>query len=200
MAPDGDPRPYHHGDLATALLDSAEAELVERGLAAFSLRATAKRAGVSHAAPAHHFGSARGMLKALTARGFTLLAEEMEARVATAGTPSDRLTEAGLGYTSFADRRPALFELMFGGLMAEEVGEAAGNGAFGVLVRLVDDLDPTRAATDWNAVAAAWGLVHGLAQLLAAGRMTFLDDLAEDRETALRAVLERGLPRLAGRG
>ena len=62
--------PYHHGDLAAALLAAAEAELAEKGVEAFSLRSVAKRAGVSHAAPAHHFGDATGVLTALATEGF----------------------------------------------------------------------------------------------------------------------------------
>ena len=60
---------YHHGDLRAALLRAAEAELNEAGIEAFSLRRVAKRAGVSHAAPAHHFRDVRGLLTALSAEG-----------------------------------------------------------------------------------------------------------------------------------
>ena len=63
-------RRYHHGDLAAALLVAGEAELVDKGIESFSLRGVAKRAGVSHAAPAHHFGDANGLLNAIAARGF----------------------------------------------------------------------------------------------------------------------------------
>ena len=61
---------YHHGDLRNALLDAAETVLAARGVEAFSLRACAKEAGVSHAAPAHHFRDVAGLLTALAARGF----------------------------------------------------------------------------------------------------------------------------------
>lgn len=67
-APPPPPRPYHHGDLRAALLHAAEEELAERGMEAFSLRSVAKRAGVSHAAPAHHFGDAQGLLTALAGK------------------------------------------------------------------------------------------------------------------------------------
>ena len=60
---------YHHGNLAAELLQAAERELVLNGIEAFSLRAVAKRAGVSHGAPAYHFKSARGLLTALAATG-----------------------------------------------------------------------------------------------------------------------------------
>src|SRR5262252_290185 len=62
-------QPYHHGNLRAALLEAAEAELEAQGIEAFSLRGVAKRAGVSHAAPAHHFGDANGLLTGLAAEG-----------------------------------------------------------------------------------------------------------------------------------
>ena len=64
-----DEKPYHHGDLRSALLVAAEADLAENGIEAFSLRQVARRAGVSHAAPAQHFGDANGLLTALATEG-----------------------------------------------------------------------------------------------------------------------------------
>eukprot|EP01036_Dinobryon_divergens_P003443 gene3443-4542_t len=61
--PSAEGRSYHHGDLRAALLAAAEDELAARGVEGFSLRQVAKRAGVSHAAPAHHFGDAAGLLQ-----------------------------------------------------------------------------------------------------------------------------------------
>ena len=90
--------PYHHGDLATALLAAAEAELTEKGVEAFSLRQVAKRAGVSHAAPAHHFGDANGVLTALAAHGFAeFLATQHAFEARALKTPRDQLIAAGLG-------------------------------------------------------------------------------------------------------
>ena len=184
---------YHHGDLRAALLAAAGAELDERGLAAFSLRATAKRAGVSHAAPAHHFGNTQGLLRELAKRGFAALADEMERRAARADDPSDRLVEVGLGYVTFASARPALFELMFGGTLSDAAGSQEGNRAFGILVGRAGT---SEGDVDWHRVAAAWALVHGLAQLRSAGRMTFLDRMerdADDADDVLRDVLRAGL-------
>ena len=183
---------YHHGDLREALLTAAEAELDKRGVSGFSLRATAKRAGVSHAAPAHHFGNTHGLLRALSERGFRLLETHMreeQERVKPGGSdePFERLVAAGLGYLAFAHAHPALFELMFGTAMAEGAGPAKENDAFKVLVEAVA---ATRGGeeVDWNAVAARWGLVHGLAHLRAAKRMRFIFGSGDD-EAALRAVL-----------
>jgi AcrR family transcriptional regulator len=61
---------YHHGDLRAALIKAGEAVLAETGVTGFSLRAVAKRVGVSHSAPAHHFGDAKGLLDALATEGF----------------------------------------------------------------------------------------------------------------------------------
>ena len=77
-------RPYHHGALRAALLAAAEAELAETGIERFSLRSVAKRAGVSHAAPAHHFGDTGGLLTALAAEGFTRFLATQHAREAAA--------------------------------------------------------------------------------------------------------------------
>ncbi|HEY4419033.1 MAG TPA: TetR family transcriptional regulator, partial [Pseudonocardia sp.] len=81
--------PYHHGDLRRALLDTALQAVAEQGPAAISLRDVARRAGVSHAAPTHHFGDKTGLLTALAAEGWSLLA--------------DALTEAGEQKRSFAE-------------------------------------------------------------------------------------------------
>ncbi|NBO21074.1 MAG: TetR/AcrR family transcriptional regulator, partial [Rhodobacteraceae bacterium] len=75
-----DEKPYHHGDLATALIAAAHQELSEQGAAGFSLRRVARRAGVSHAAPAHHFGDAAGLLAALAAQGFRRLIGQQSLR------------------------------------------------------------------------------------------------------------------------
>jgi AcrR family transcriptional regulator len=70
-------RPYHHGDLRRAVLDAAVAAIAESGPAALSLRDLARRAEVSHAAPAHHFGDKAGVLTALAAEGYALLADAL---------------------------------------------------------------------------------------------------------------------------
>ena len=63
-------KPYHHGDLRRAILDAAERRLTAEGIEAVTIRACARDAGVSPAAPIHHYGSLRGLLSALAARGF----------------------------------------------------------------------------------------------------------------------------------
>lgn len=171
------PRPYHHGDLREALLGAAEAVLAEAGTAGFSLRATARRAAVSHAAPAHHFGDVDGLLGALCERGFRRLTETMNAYRRGESEPVERLLRAGAGYVAFAQAHPALFELMFGGRMARtEQGPGKGDAAFAVLLEALGAVRgrAIETAEDWRAVAGTWSVVHGLAQLAIAGQLHFV--------------------------
>ncbi len=192
--PDDD-RPYHHGDLRAALLAAAEAELAERGIEGFSLRAVAKRAGVSHAAPAHHFGDTPGLLTALAAEGFRRFLATQHAREALA--PPDarsQIVAAGLGYIDFARARPALFRLMFGS-RRPDFGQhdltAAARAAY-------EHLETQTAAAGGQSVqdvAAAWAVAHGLADLMAAGRLKPMQDLPEaERDAAFAAIIARALP------
>ena len=108
-------KPYHHGALRAALLDAAESELGEHGIEGFSLRGVAKRADVSHAAPAHHFRDANGLLTALAARGYErFLARQQDFQRQAPAEPRAQMEAIGVGYVNFALENPALFRLMFG--------------------------------------------------------------------------------------
>src|SRR5579875_3424668 len=105
---------YHHGDLRNALLAAAEAILEREGLNGLTLRAVARAGGVSHAAPAHHFGDLTGLLSELAAAGFRRLAERFDAAMAASGAePDARLAAMGRAYVAFARAHPGLFTLMF---------------------------------------------------------------------------------------
>lgn len=189
-----DEKKYHHGDLRAALLAAAESELAERGVEGFSLRQVAKRAGVSHAAPAHHFTDANGLLTALAAEGFRRFLAAQAARESVAPPdPRAQLLAAGLGYVDFALARPALFRLMFGSNRADFADpdlDDASDAAYGHLVDQVAALGGTQ--TD---AAAVWSSAHGLADLLSAGRLKPLSDLAPAvRDQALGAILARSFP------
>lgn len=198
-----DQRPYHHGDLANALLDAAEMELAEKGVEAFSLRGCAKRAGVSHAAPAHHFGDARGLLTALAARGYERLTLAMaEGEEMTAGDARDRFAGMGLGYLRFALENPATFRLMFSSDRPDfenPLLHGPAEAAFGALVLGVGATrksKPLETGAGRRDVAAAWAIVHGIAHLLIDGRMKFLaEDLAgPQRDAILTDIISRSLP------
>lgn len=193
---------YHHGDLRQALLAAAEAELSEKGVEAFTLRGVAKRAGVSHAAPAHHFKDTGALLTALAATAFERFAEVMRQRLRLA--PDDarsRHVACGLGYIDFALANPALFKLMFGS-QRPNAGDPElsrhGDEAFRILVDAVEGVchaDPLASEAGMTDIAASWAIVHGIATLLIAGRMPFLEPLfARDRDAVLSRLIGRALP------
>lgn len=189
-------RPYHHGDLRTALLAAAEAELAERGVEGFSLRQVAKRAGVSHAAPAHHFGDAQGLLTALAAEGFRqFLAAQAAREVRAAADPASQLVAAGLGYVDFAMARPALFRLLWQSGRPDFADPDLGQAAGAAFQHLVDQVMAAggRSTAD---EAAVWAIAHGLADLLASGRLKTLATLPPDaRDAMIASVIGRALPR-----
>lgn len=189
-------KPYHHGDLRHALLLAAEADLAEHGIEAFSLRQVARRAGVSHAAPAHHFGDSRGLLTALAAEGFRLFLAAQHAREAVAAADAGaQLVAAGLGYVDFALQRPALFRLLFGSSRPDYDSPDLFAAAEAAYLHLTDQV-AAAGGQGMADVAAMWAAAHGLADLLSAGRMKALElqDPAT-RDTALTAILQRALPR-----
>jgi AcrR family transcriptional regulator len=194
-------RPYHHGDLRSALLAAAEAELLATGPERFSLRSVAKRAGVSHAAPAHHFGDADGLLTALTVEGFhrLLSAQSARERVATSA-PRAQLIASGLGYIDFALAHPALFRLMFASDRPKHGTPTlyeAGKAAFDHLIARVGSIG-AKVRHDGQVtadVAAAWAIVHGLADLMRNGSLVAIATLpGADRDAVLTGIIDRAIP------
>lgn len=104
---------YHHGDLPNALRRAAVEVIDERGLGAFSLREVARRAGVSHTAPAHHFGDMRGLLTSVAAEGFAALHEATSIAAEGVDDPVERLVALGEAYVSLARSNHAHCEVMF---------------------------------------------------------------------------------------
>jgi AcrR family transcriptional regulator len=194
--PGMDTKPYHHGDLRAALLGSAEAELAEHGIEAFSLRQVAKRAGVSHAAPAHHFGDANGLLTALAAEGFRQFGAMQAAREAVADrTPRAQMIAAGLGYVDFAIARPALFRLMHSSdrpaFDTPDLG-AVAKAAYDHLCGGLVAIKPDAGVAD---IGAVWATAHGLADLISAGRLSRISSLpAVERDAVIADIIGRALP------
>jgi AcrR family transcriptional regulator len=165
-------RAYHHGSLRAALIEAAEAVIAERGLDRFSLRETARRAGVSPAAPAHHFGDVRGLLTAIAAQAFADLAQALETADASAGPSREsRIKAQGEAYVAFALDRPARFDLMWRKPLLDNDDpqlSVAGGQAFDVLDRVARPDGAPRSGPRDPALAssiAAWSLVHGFARL-----------------------------------
>jgi AcrR family transcriptional regulator len=178
MSRSADPREsYHHGDLRAALLDAA-GRLVERnGATHVSLRAIAREAGVSPAAPYHHFPDRESLLAGVAIDGFEALARAMRtgAEGCSDETALGRLQAAGVAYVCFAVENPEIYRLMFSGLLSDRdrfpgLREAA-DGTFGVLIGLLGTEDRTEVAADaatWVPLTT-WSTVHGLALLLIEG-------------------------------
>lgn len=192
---------YHHGDLRETLLRAAEEELAEKGVEGFTLRGCAKRADVSHAAPAHHFRDAGALLTALAALGFERLNRSMKDRQAQAH--ESQFVAAGLGYVDFAESNPALFKLMFGSdrtNFTDAAMRARGSNAFATLVEAIVAArgggDPLASDDGLIDIAASWAIVHGFAHLAIAGRMPFLAPLLDrDRDAVLANIISRIEPR-----
>src|SRR2546423_9106905 len=105
--------PYHHGDLHDALLAAAERVLERDGLAGLTLRAAAREAGVSHAAPTHHFGDLTGLLSELAAIGFRRFNEAMVAARNNETHPLMKGLANAKAYVAYAQASPGMFSLMF---------------------------------------------------------------------------------------
>ncbi len=193
---------YHHGDLRAALLEAAEKELAEPGIEGFTLRGVAKRAGVSHAAPAHHFRDTNDMLTALATIAMQRFHSAIEVAQARAdGSPRERFIASGVAYVEFALANPALFDLMFGSKRPDFDDPALVGHASAAFGNLVDGIGAIRGRPPLEEpegrldVAAAWSLVHGVATLLIARRLKFLaSDLSTNREATIRGLVSRIVP------
>ena len=173
--------PYHHGDLHDALLKTAETILERDGLTGLTLRAVAREAGVSHAAPAHHFRDLAGLVSELAAIGYRRFGAAMNAAV----VPGRSWTEIGLArahaYLDFARAHPAMYQLMFRAErldMSNPVLKEAANASFAGLVAAVGmgrgEIVTNEALTLGQAAdaARAWSLMHGFSTLLLDGRLS----------------------------
>lgn len=178
-------RPYHHGDLRRVLVSTAVEVVGETGAAALSLREVARRAGVSHAAPSHHFGDKAGLLTAVAAEGYRLLAATLTEAMATTGS----FQEVGVAYVRFAVSHRAHFEVMFRPELyhehdAELVEARASAGE--LLFRPAADAAHVGDARQVEAGLAAWSLVHGVATLWLSGNLPAA--AGDDPEAIARAV------------
>ena len=162
-------------DLRQRILDTAGALLDEQGAAALSLREVARRAGVTHQAPYHHFADRESILAELVTAGFDELERRLAKAHARSGSAHDTLAASAVAYVSFALDQPGVFRIMFRSDMCDLArfpqASAAGQRAHRELMHLVR-------------------LVHGLAVLLLDGplgqqlagrreRMAFLRQAAD---------------------
>jgi AcrR family transcriptional regulator len=167
-------RPYHHGDLRAALIAAALEAITEHGAANLSLRDLARRAGVSHAAPAHHFGDKTGLLTAVATEGYQLLAEATSAAWRRTGS----FLEAGVAYVRFAITHPAHFAVMFRPDLyrPDDPALAAARGqARAALEKPAGKTAEAASGEPATAAVAGWALMHGLATLWLTGNLADSD-------------------------
>lgn len=168
-------RPYHHGDLHSALLDGAERLVRERGVGQWSLRELARQLEVSPAAVYHHFASKDELVLALAARALGQLGTALERDLARSrGTgPYDRVVAIGRGYVRWALREPALFALAFGPereYTGSPVNRSPSDLLGAELDRLVKAGHLARSARP-DAELHVWSAAHGLATLATDGAL-----------------------------
>jgi AcrR family transcriptional regulator len=185
-SPTKDARPYHHGDLPRALLEAAVQAILEVGPAAVSLRDLARRARVSHAAPAHHFGDKAGLLTAVAADGFRRLAATLRETYEATGS----FLELGVAYVRFAVTHRAHFEVMFRPELYHtddpELIQAREQARSLLYPPAAEAATSPNGADAVRAGVAAWSLVHGLATLWL--NQNLPPELGEDPEQIAREV------------
>lgn len=176
----GDDSPYHHGDLHQALLKAAETVLEREGIQGLTLRAVAREAGVSHAAPTHHFGDLAGLLSELAAMGFRNFNATMMAAGATGTTPTESALARAKAYLAYARAQPGMYQLMFRIErldMSRPALREAANASFAGLANVVGARHSGNITTDALTldqaalIARAWSLVHGFTMLTIDGRL-----------------------------
>ncbi len=198
-------RRYHHGDLHATLLRLALDMLEQHGVEGLTLRALAREAGISHAAPKNHFDDLTGLLSEVAAVGYARLADALEE--AAAGAPDDprrRMVALGHAYVARAHAQPGLFRLMFRDACLDFQRPALRDASARSRSVMLDALSHgprgeapgagskagAKAGADAGlevALVAAWSLVHGYAVLLTDGR---LDRALEHTGMAWEAMLD----------
>lgn len=171
---------YHHGNLRRALVDAALKLIKTAGPGALTLRAAARLAGVSQAAPYRHFASKEALLAAVAEEGFrTMSALHRHAMAAYPQDPVARLDACGLSYIDFAFRHPSHFTVMFGPEVADKSSypslKAAAKETFAILLGALADCREAgllRPGDLKELALATWSLAHGLASLLVNGQLS----------------------------
>ncbi|MCG9917304.1 MAG: TetR/AcrR family transcriptional regulator [Phenylobacterium sp.] len=189
-------RPYHHGDLRRALVEAACRLLEREGAAALSLRAVAREAGVSPAAPYHHFKDKSELLDAVAHEGWDKLAIAFQAAREAHTSARDRVRELGVAYVGFANRHPDLYRVMYDcsrdkADMPADVLEDE-NSAYGRVknVLISAGADPADEISLELATIACWCAAHGLAEMTSFKQFDPLKDALGGEEAFLRGVLD----------
>jgi AcrR family transcriptional regulator len=187
-------RPYHHGDLSRALVDAARRILEAEGAAALSLRAVAREAGVSPAAPYHHFKDKTELLEAVAHGGWEALGDAIVAARTNAPSVGEALSGIGVAYVKFANANPALYRLMYDTVRDRtampEHAKQDDSGYAQVQSALIEaGADPLDERELELATIASWCAVHGLAEMCNFKEFQTLKEEMGGDEAFLRAIL-----------
>ena len=189
-------RPYHHGDLRRALIDAARRLLESEGPTALSLRAVAREAGVSPAAPYHHFKDKGELLDAVAHEGWDMLNAQMAKSKAEANSIQDKLTNLGVAYVRFAQTNPALYRVMYDSSRDKEMlpdhahmeNDSAYCQVRDTFVEAGADVSDT---IDLElATNAAWCAAHGMAEMIGFKQFDHLKVALGGEEAFIRAVFQ----------
>jgi AcrR family transcriptional regulator len=161
-------KPYHHGDLREQLLRAGEDALAEMPVEQVSLREIARRAGVSHAAPKHHFASMGDLLGEIAARGFVKFVTSLDraSKQTAVQTPEGRLMAMGWAYLRFAESNPAIYALMFGKVDRMTISPHMVQSSLAAWMQLENAVSALIGQNRASSGALhVWSSVHGLSML-----------------------------------
>jgi AcrR family transcriptional regulator len=187
---------YHHGNLREVLISSALEILKEGTLQDLSLRALARKAGVSQTAPYRHFEDKEALIVVLIQEGSMILQQEMIKACQISEEPIEQLIDMGVSYYDFSQNHPAHFRLMFSGSLENRdkyahIFEEEQKG-YDVLDAVVTRCMEKSATCDLSAQMVrltCWSLVHGLASLILNDVMN--DDVpqGDNKRSVVREVI-----------
>ena len=193
---------YHHGDLRTALLDSALEIIGELGPQGLTIREVARRAGVSHAAPYRHFTDKNALILAVVERGFALMQETIDNEKEAAGDdPLAQFAASGMAYVNFALEHPAYYRVMFSGDLLSTTGDVSfqhtSQEALEELVSDVTRCQELKVIKPGDPVTQALTIlstIHGFVSLVNDNRLGHLinspNSLGDIRDAVLVAIFQ----------
>ncbi len=184
---------YHHGDLREALIKAGRAILEKDGVEALTLRACARMAGVSHAAPHHHFAGINDLLAEIAATGFEDFVKILDKNAALSSSAVEKLKAMCRSYVAFARERPAVYQLMFG-TAAPLASEHLQTTKVTAWEQLANAVSAATGPEDKEAKALqVWSTVHGFSMLVISKRLPPMVDIPQ----MLKRVVD-GLPPAIG--
>jgi AcrR family transcriptional regulator len=189
-------RPYHHGDLRRALIDAASRVLEAEGPSALSLRAVAREAGVSPAAPYHHFKDKTELLEAVAHEGWVMLDAALAKAKAQAPSAREAMNELGVAYVCFARENPALYRVMYDTARdREDLPDQMQGDKDSAYCKVRDTLveagaDPNETLDIELATTAAWCSAHGLAEMAGFKQFQHLKDACGGERAFFKAIFQ----------